>query len=515
MTEFRHPDCLPTFQKKISPTDLQNQTSTASHIKMSPWNWPLWWRMLILLNMSFYNFLGNAFAAGVPPLFGLIIEEFDVTTEQVSGLSTFVLLALGLSNIFALPSEAIVGKRFTIIISLVVFLAASIWSGEAATFESLRAARIIGGLAGGLVEALGPTVVVEIFPEHQLGRAMVIYVGFLAAGSALGPVVAGAVASQLGSWRWYARILSMGIFANLVGCLAMLPETSHGTNSGITLPEPTDLVDKDELSDKPQQMTKDHVGNDVPLESGGKSMSQIYWIRSWSLLYVRQDWRAAIALTYQPLQLCAAPQIVLTVLVFGLTIGWTVLTSILLPNVYQAPPLLWGPLQIGLFNFAPFIGLVIGLPVGGFLADRISNRATRQHYHDPRNRLPMILFGGLISPAGCIIMGYGLQSSTRWIIVAIGYAMLTTGLTSSANVLLTYSVDCFPQRAGHIGVLVNITKNCLAFGVSYATMDWYMATGPLIQYATMGGLLWFAYLFVIPMYIFSKRLLRTSSRWAV
>jgi len=59
--------------------------------------WPLWWRISILVNVSFYNLLGNAFAAGITPLFQLVIEEFHCTAEEASQLSTYALLALGLS----------------------------------------------------------------------------------------------------------------------------------------------------------------------------------------------------------------------------------------------------------------------------------------------------------------------------------------------------------------------------------------------------------------------------------
>ena len=55
---------------------------------------------------------------------------------------------------------------------------------------------------------------------------MVVYVGFLAAGSSVGPIVAGAVADGLGSWQWFFRILAIAIALNLASSVAMLPETT-------------------------------------------------------------------------------------------------------------------------------------------------------------------------------------------------------------------------------------------------------------------------------------------------
>lgn len=63
-------------------------------------SWPLWWRLAILFNVSLYNMLGNMYAAGVSPLFGLIIVEFRCTEQEVAYLGTYVLLTLGLSVSF-------------------------------------------------------------------------------------------------------------------------------------------------------------------------------------------------------------------------------------------------------------------------------------------------------------------------------------------------------------------------------------------------------------------------------
>jgi hypothetical protein len=55
------------------------------------------WRIIILLNVSFYNMMGNVFAAGVPPLFSLLIEDLHCSTNQAAHLTTYALLMLGLA----------------------------------------------------------------------------------------------------------------------------------------------------------------------------------------------------------------------------------------------------------------------------------------------------------------------------------------------------------------------------------------------------------------------------------
>ncbi|KAL8375619.1 hypothetical protein RB595_006949 [Gaeumannomyces hyphopodioides] len=482
----------------------------------TPRDWPLWWRCLVLFNISFYNLLGNAFAAGIPPLFSLIIPEFRVTQDTASQLSTFALLTLGLSNIFALPVASLIGKRWTVIISLAVFLVANIWSAVAPSFGSLLGSRLLGGLSGGLAEAIGPIIVAETFPEHQLARAMVVYVGALAAGSSLGPIVSGAVASGLNSWRAYLWILSGAAFFNLVGCVLMLPETTH---TGMSISGPAmsgedggEVITAREVRSEtidPEKSTRDKS----PAGTEQMSPSQEWVSRSFSgRFFALSNYRYALTQLFEPMQLLAMPQVLATTLVFGVTIGWTVLSSIVVAALYAQPPLLWSPRSIGLINVAPLIGLAIGLPLGGALADMLNNRSARKANgaHDPSARLPAVLVGGLVSPAGCVVMGFALQRPDEWINVCVGWAMLSFGLTASANILLTFSVHCMPNRAGHIGVVVNVAKNCVGFGVSYASLKWLAMAGPVSQFGTMAGILFAVYLLVIPLWALKGPIFRLS-----
>ncbi|KAG7423127.1 putative MFS-type transporter [Fusarium oxysporum f. sp. raphani] len=423
------------------------------------------------------------------------MQGFHCTGNEASQLGTYVLLTLGLSslsirantdaaqNFMALPLTFLIGKRYTIIVSVTVFLAANIWSGEAQSYESLRSARILGGMAGGLIEALTPTILAETFPERHLAKAMVVYVGFLAVGAALGPIISGAIAKCLGEWRWFNRVMSIAVAVNLVFNILMLPETTHdGTslNGGAVLGG----QNEDEVPRKTECKTEENKIENVT--STAKTISS----------------------AEQPLKLIVLPQVLVTVIIFGLTIGWTVIASILISLIYTQPPLLWEPLSIGLLNAGSLVGIIIGLPIGGALADMLFNRATRRSngMTSPVTRLPALLPGALLSPAGCVVMGFALRDPDNYIVVCVGWGMLCFGLTGSANVLLTYAIDCLPTRAAHIGVLANVTKNSIGFAVSYGAVNWFRKMGPVDQFSTMAGILWGSYLLVIPLWVLRRTL---------
>lgn len=59
--------------------------------------WPLSWRIAILINVSFCNMMGNVFAAGISPLFSLLMQDLHCTATEVSRLPGYALLMLGLA----------------------------------------------------------------------------------------------------------------------------------------------------------------------------------------------------------------------------------------------------------------------------------------------------------------------------------------------------------------------------------------------------------------------------------
>ncbi|KAL5361472.1 major facilitator superfamily domain-containing protein [Aspergillus floccosus] len=442
------------------------------------------------------------FAAGITPLFALIIEDMRVSTVKVAILSSYALLALGLSNLSAVVVSKYIGKRYAILISLALFTATNVWAAYTTSFNSLLATRFVGGLAGGFIEALGPEMVVETFHEKHLASAMVVYVAFMAGGSALGPVLAGLIGTGTGEWQWYFKFIAIFSGATTLLCILMLPETSTDSLSasyGDRLEAP---VSKEDVEIAEHSETTSNSHQEVSLWD--------LWV-SRSFMVRSSDWsrdQNALQYLYMPFLTLYQPAVLVTTIVFGLTIGWTVVCSIVFSNVFQQPPMLWTARAVGFFNIAPLVGLIAGLPVGGILADILSVRSAQRHSgaHVPESRLLLVTVGAIISPAGVLMIGLTMNYHTHWIGQAIGWAMLSLGLTASANILLTYAVDCDPSRAAHTALLVNVVKNLLAFGVSFRSMDWYLRDGPLKQFGAMAGALWGSYLLVVPLYFFGAQI---------
>ncbi|KAF4897315.1 putative MFS-type transporter YcnB [Colletotrichum viniferum] len=146
--------------------------------------------------------------------------ELHVSAAQASQLASWAVLALSSGNIWAVPAVASFEARYTIIFGLAIFTGGFLWQAASESYNSLLAARIIGGLGGDVVESMGPMIVVMLFPPEYLGRAMSVYTS----GTVFGPLFAGYMIEGLGSWRSPEYLFGIISVLNMVGTILMFPE---------------------------------------------------------------------------------------------------------------------------------------------------------------------------------------------------------------------------------------------------------------------------------------------------
>lgn len=63
-----------------------------------------------------------------------------------------------------------------LIFAMTVTVAATVWCGEAKSFDSLLGARVVQGFGMGPADSIAANVVGEMFFVHERGRAMVSFV---------------------------------------------------------------------------------------------------------------------------------------------------------------------------------------------------------------------------------------------------------------------------------------------------------------------------------------------------
>ncbi|KAK1982963.1 major facilitator superfamily transporter [Colletotrichum cereale] len=489
-----------------------------------PKSWPVWWRVCMLASLSWFVMMGQVMSASVPPMLGPIIQELHVGPAEASRLASWAVLALGFGNVWAVPMVAHIGGRYTMISGLAVFTACFFWQAAAQTYDSLLAARIVGGLGGGVVESMGPMIVVMLFPQEYIGRAMSVYTWALGAGTVFGPLFAGYMIEGLGSWRYPQYLFGAMSALNMASCLVMFPEPVSniriaGEPPLTTVPGARSQSHELELDGSKDAITSQEQEfglNIVPAEAyPPTSWTNIWSRRSFFFRFVYHRPPSGWLVTlFTPYRLLATPAVLITVLLFGVSISSTIAVSILVSLTFSQPPLLWSTGLVGLFNVSVLVGLCAGIPIGGIMADKLVARSSRRNgHHKPEASLPLLVPLAISTPMSTALIGYGLANQWHWASIGVLWALINMNLTGGCTILISYATDIYPEKAIDIGVVVNVLKNAIAAGISLGVVDWWFKDGwymflvlALIQVAI--------FLSVAPIWFFGARITGITRSWA-
>jgi EmrB/QacA subfamily drug resistance transporter len=129
-----------------------------------------------------------------------IAAHFDRSVAEVAWVATGFLMALAASLIPAGRLLDRLGPRRVMLGGAIAFFVTTAASGLAPSFELLVMARILQGVAGGILYTLSLAIAATAFPPERRATAISILFTSGALGAVLGPVVGGLL-TDLGGWR--------------------------------------------------------------------------------------------------------------------------------------------------------------------------------------------------------------------------------------------------------------------------------------------------------------------------
>lgn len=145
--------------------------------------------------------------------FPTLRREFDVGLNEAQWIISIYVLALGIAT----PLAGVLADRFKLkrvyIAGLCIFLLGSLVSGLAPTFGLLVGARALQGIGGGIAQPLSTAMLFTTFEEHEQGRALGIFGVVMIVAPALGPILGGLL-TDANLWRW---IFFINIPIGLIG----------------------------------------------------------------------------------------------------------------------------------------------------------------------------------------------------------------------------------------------------------------------------------------------------------
>ena len=191
-----------------------------------------WWTLGILsLSLVIIGLDNTVLNVALPTL----QREFNASSSDLQWMvDSYVVVFAGL-----LLTLGALGDRFgrarALQAGLVVFGGASLWAAYASSAEALIAARAVMGIGGALIMPATLSILIDVFPREERGRAIAIWSGVAGIGIGLGPLVAG----LLLEWFWWGSVFLINVPIVVIALAAgwwLVPDSRDEEHAGLDVP---------------------------------------------------------------------------------------------------------------------------------------------------------------------------------------------------------------------------------------------------------------------------------------
>jgi SP family galactose:H+ symporter-like MFS transporter len=152
-----------------------------------------------------------------------IQREFQISDHMIEWIVSSMMLGAAIGALGAGWMSATLGRKRSLILGGVLFVAGSLLSGAAWSLETLIAARVILGLAIGVATFTAPLYLAEVAEQHIRGAMISLYQLMITIGI-LVAFLSDTAFSYSGNWRWMLGIIALPGVLFLLG-LFLLPDS--------------------------------------------------------------------------------------------------------------------------------------------------------------------------------------------------------------------------------------------------------------------------------------------------
>ncbi|GAA5894174.1 hypothetical protein JCM5296_004675 [Sporobolomyces johnsonii] len=407
----------------------------------NPFNWSSrrkWQTCLIACIFTLVvGYCGTAFAMGNESMMADLHCSREVATL---GLSVFP-LGFGLGPLFTAPLSEAYGRYPMYFVSCLIYLIFFIPIAYGQNIQTVIVCRFIAGVAASTGSTLVGGTVADLFEAADRGLPMAIFSICAFAGTGLGPAISGYIELKKG-WRWIEWVQMMVAGALAVGIIFFTRETRGGVI----------------LSKRAKKLRKQTGDDRYQCRADAERASLVVLVK--------------VSMT-RPLYLLFTEAIVFF---FSLWVGfaWGCLYLLV-----EAIPLIFGNVyhfnsgEIGLAFYSVVVASVLG-----FATNFYQERLYRKHVakRGPEARLYSSLVGGLVFPAGALILAFS-QGRGHWMGPIVGLVLIFTGVYTVYLAVFSYLADCYTIYASTALSGQSLCRNLAAFGFPLFTTQMYHGLG--------------------------------------
>jgi predicted MFS family arabinose efflux permease len=174
------------------------------------------WLLITLAGIQFTNILDFMI---MMPLGPALTALFHISDAQFGMLVSAYTLAAGASGLAASTYIDRFDRKRLLLVLYGLFALSTLACGLAPTYGSLMAARIAAGIFGGVLSALGQTIVGDVIPYERRGRAMGVVMTSFSVSTVAGVPLGLFLAAQFG---WHLPFILIAVLSVLFMVFAQL-----------------------------------------------------------------------------------------------------------------------------------------------------------------------------------------------------------------------------------------------------------------------------------------------------
>lgn len=147
-----------------------------------------WWTLVVLsLSLVIIGLDNTILNVAIPT----IQRDLDATASQLQWMvDAYVLVFAGLLLTMGALGDRY-GRKLLLQLGLLVFVTASVWAAYSSNSGHLIAARSLMGIGGAMIMPSTLSIITDVFPRRERGKAIGIWAGVAALGIGLGPLLGG------------------------------------------------------------------------------------------------------------------------------------------------------------------------------------------------------------------------------------------------------------------------------------------------------------------------------------
>lgn len=470
---------------------------------------------MILLIIGLSAAVVGAFGPMLSPGFVEISAQLNITVEILSQATAWLILTIGLALFITNPLAKLYGKRPVYIIAIIIMFACSVWGAATTQYNSFLASRVISGIGMAPYEVLVQASIADIYFVHERATRIAVWNLFLLTGISGGALVAGYIIEFHG-YRWTFGVCAIFFGVLMFAVVLLVPETTFRRDALIVVPTSADADNEtSNLRDpeKPQaaQITmklahehdraneKDaHLSYSVTHASSEPKHS---YVRSLRVFNGRFSYAPLWKVFTRPIVLFFYPAVFWGFLIYGTTLTWIVVFSVVNGVIFVAPPYNFSVSQVGLISLSPFILTLIGEVISGPLNDYICVSLTKRNkgIYEPEFRLVLIIVVIITGTVGFFGFGATVHYQTHWSGPVLTFGLANMSLAFASTCVFGYVIDAYPKLSEEAFVAIN-ARNLLTFGLTYFVNTWLAQDGPLEVFSILGALFLFVCLLTVPLW---------------